>query len=89
MSNFNDFIQKMKIEKDGFAELYESRRIIRELELIKESKNISQSELSERTGLKQSQISRFFSCKHNPQIDLVVKIADALGCKLSLEIKEK
>jgi len=52
MSNFNDFIQKMKIEKDGFAELYESRRIIRELELVKESKNISQSELSERTGLK-------------------------------------
>lgn len=89
MSKFDDFVKRMKEEKDGFAEVWESKRIIRELAIVKECKKISQKELSERTGLKQSQISRFFACNTTPRIDLVVKIAMALDCKISLEVDER
>lgn len=88
MDGFNDFVERMKVEKDGFAELWESRRIIRELETVMISKEINQATISERTGLKQSAISRFFSCKNSPNIDTVIKIATALGCKLELMVKE-
>ena len=48
MDGFNDFIERMKVEKDGFAELWESRRIIRELETVMISKEINQATISDR-----------------------------------------
>ncbi|MDR1702537.1 MAG: helix-turn-helix transcriptional regulator [Sporomusaceae bacterium] len=45
---------------------------------------ISQQELAERTGLTQSAVARFEACGVMPRIDTVEKIAQALGCYLTI-----
>mgnify|MGYP000978335760 CR=1 FL=1 len=84
MGNFDNFIERMKKEKEGFAEIWERNRIMRELDGIRAYRLITQQELSEKTGLKQEALSRFFNCKNEPKIGTVIKVAKALGLKLEL-----
>ena len=50
----------------------------------REEKNITQTELSKRTGLKQSAIARFESGKHLPNISTLLKILEPLGYTLKV-----
>ena len=43
---------------------------------------VGQKELSERTGISQSQISKFSTAKRLPKIDAMDKIAKALNCSV-------
>ena len=53
------------------------------LKEIRESKNISQSELAKKTGVNQSLISMIESKKRdNPSISTVVALCDGLDCTL-------
>lgn len=79
MGNFDDFLTKMLTEKPGFAELWESRRVVRDLQTVMLAKGITQKELADLTGFSQSQISLFFSHAHSPTLVTVNKIASALG----------
>lgn len=54
----------------------------RRLEKIMYRKHITQSELSERTGLSQPTISNCINGKYNPGLYTLDKIAKALGCSL-------
>ena len=48
---------------------------------------LSQAELAERTGLKQSNISRAESGKYNPTIEFLGRLAEGLGKKLYIELR--
>lgn len=84
MGGFENFIEKMKRDKKGFAELWERNRISRELGIAFDMSGMTQLELSQKTGIKQEALSRFFNCRNEPRIGTVVKIAKALGLKLEL-----
>ena len=56
-------------------------------ELAKE-KGISQQEIAESTGLIQSSISRFFSLKFKPNLDLFLEIAKAVKVNFFFEDQE-
>ena len=53
-----------------------------ELKYQRESRNLSQSELAKRTGIKQQNISRWESGDALPSIDFCVKLADFYGISL-------
>lgn len=49
-------------------------------------RGLSQAELAERIGTKQSAISRFESGSYNPTVDFLCKVAGALDSKLKITI---
>jgi len=54
------------------------------LKEIADKKGISQGQIAEQTGLTQSNVSRFFSLKHKPNLDTFLKVAKALGVNLKI-----
>lgn len=58
--------------------------IIDELIEQRHNKGMTQKELAAATSLTQSVIARFESKKVTPQLDTLIKVADALGCELKI-----
>ena len=50
-------------------------------------KNISQEELANRMGTKQSALSRFESGNYNPSLSFMQKVAQALDSKLEIKLR--
>lgn len=55
------------------------------LKEIAESKGITQQQIAAETGLVQSNISRFFSLKYKPNLDVFLQIARAIGVNFFFE----
>lgn len=51
--------------------------------------NITQKELSARTGITQADISRIENGTRNPSLSMVKKLAEGLGMQLKLEVAQK
>jgi DNA-binding XRE family transcriptional regulator len=72
---------KVKLEYDNLDTLYNIKRQIIKL---REEHGISQKELAEKIGTKQSAISRLENDDYNPSVELLDKVANALGKKLDI-----
>ncbi|KAB3534425.1 helix-turn-helix transcriptional regulator [Alkaliphilus pronyensis] len=89
--NFEEY-KKRAFEKD--PELYEEYKALEpEYEIIKQiikargDLNLTQKELAERIGVKQSNISRLESGDYNPSLDFLKKVAKGLGKELHIEFR--
>jgi ribosome-binding protein aMBF1 (putative translation factor) len=51
---------------------------------LRKKKNISQAQLAKKIGTKQSNIARMEAGQQNFSVDILEKIAGALGCNLSI-----
>ena len=58
------------------------------LKEIAESKGVTQNEIANNTGLIQSNISRFFSLRYKPNLETLIKISNALNCKITITENE-
>ena len=58
------------------------------LKEIAESKGITQQEIADKTGLLQSNISRFFALKDKPTLDTFLQVAKAVKVNFFFEDKE-
>ncbi|MDI3548593.1 MAG: hypothetical protein PWR10_2245 [Halanaerobiales bacterium] len=72
---------EVKKEYDELNVLYDIKRQIIKLRL---EQGLSQKELAKKIGTKQSAISRLESDDYNPSIELLDKVAHALGKKLEI-----
>lgn len=63
----------------------DSKILIQLLREIAETKGITQIQIAERTGLKQSNISIFFNFKRKPNLDTFLQVAKAVGVNLFFE----
>lgn len=63
--------------------------IIQSIKTYRKSNHITQQELAERAGLAQPNVTRFESCKYNPTLDFIVRIANALDLDVEIILKEK
>ena len=63
--------------------------IISNIVEIRLEKGLSQMELAKRTGMHRSNICRIESGRHNISIDTLIRIFDALGKNILIELKEK
>lgn len=62
--------------------------LVLHLKEIAESKGITQKQITEETGLLQSNISRFFSLKYKPTLDTFLQIAKAIKVNFFFEDQE-
>ena len=71
-------------EYDDLKVLYDIKREIIRLRL---EQGLSQKELADKINTKQSAISRLESGEYNPSIELLAKIANALGKELQISFQ--
>jgi len=90
--NFNEYKKKAFAED---PELYREYKALEpEYEIIKQvikarsEQRLTQKELAERIGIKQSNISRFESGEYNPSLDFLKKLASGLGKEIHIEFRE-
>lgn len=76
--------QRRELEKN---ELHYN--LLREMIRCRHERNLTQKELAEIIGTKQSAISRFEAGKLNPTLEFLQKVADALNVKLELRLKSR
>lgn len=72
---------EVKKEYENLDVLYNIKRQIIKL---REEQGISQKELADKIGTKQSAISRLENDDYNPSVELLDKVAQALGKKLDI-----
>ena len=85
--DFDDYLKK-ELKNPEFKRQYDEYG--RQLEVayqilqLRKKKKISQAQLAKKIGTKQSNIARMESGQQNFSIDILGKIAEALGCNLSI-----
>ena len=62
--------------------------LILELKKRRETLNVTQEQLAEISGVGLRTLKQFESGKGNPTLQTLYKLAEALGLKLKLEVKE-
>ena len=92
MRTYHQF-KKEALRKRSIAQSY--RALGPEFEVIallikrRLEKGLSQEEIAQRSGTKQSAISRLESGTYNPSAAFLFKIADALDARLTISLKGK
>lgn len=90
MSDFREYLKKQMDDPDFKAE-YEAMRpeyeAIRAVIAARLESNMTQAELAEKTGIRQSNISRIESGASSPTIDTLARLAAGLGKKLKIEFQ--
>ena len=74
---------EFKSEYDKLKPRYEAiEQIIR----ARKEQNMTQSELAKRVGTQKSNISRLESGNYNPSLDFLIKVSEALGKSLRVQL---
>ncbi len=88
MTNYNEFKNKMLSDpevKEEYDELEPEFDIIRALVEARKEQNLTQKELSKRTGITQADISRIENGTRNPSLEMLKRLAKGMGMRLKLE----
>jgi DNA-binding XRE family transcriptional regulator len=80
-----DFVKAEKSRDPKFAEEFERLQLARRVRALREAKHMTQGDLAERAGTKQPAIARLESGRVVPRLDLLQKIAAALGMMLEVQ----
>jgi transcriptional regulator with XRE-family HTH domain len=84
-TTFNDlWNDKDFLNNEDKARIEFEAALIGKLIEVRDSKGVTQQELAQMTGLKQSAIARLESMKSTPQIDTLFKILKPLGYTLAI-----
>lgn len=75
--------QEFKKEYERLAPRY---AIVSQLIEARAKKGLTQKELAQKVGTKQSAIARLEGGNVNPTLDFLEKIAEVLGCKLTIRL---
>jgi len=65
-------------------EMAQERAIIQKIIDTRKSKKITQTELSRKSGVKQPVIARIEKGVNSPQLNTLIKILNALDCKIKI-----
>ena len=88
MSDFKNY-PAQQMEDPAFAAEYEAQRpeyeAIRAVIAARLACNMTQKELAEKTGIRQSNISRIENGSASPTIDTLARIAAGLGKQLKID----
>ena len=88
MSRYSEF-KKKSLENPEIREAYDALEpdydIIQAMIAARKSRNITQKELSEATGITQADISRIENGTRNPSLEMVKRLAAGMGMQLRLE----
>lgn len=89
MSDLKKYLEKQLNNDPDFAEEYEAQRpefeATRAIIAARIACNMTQKELAEKSGIRQSNISRIESGAASPTVDTLSRIAAGLGKQLKIE----
>ena len=92
MQKFSDFLEE-QLKDPEFRKEYEAIQpemaVIRALVDARISQNLTQKQLSERTGINQADISKLDNGTRNPSLNMLKRLADGLDMTLKLEFIPK
>lgn len=92
MKTLNDMLEK-QLKDEEFRKEYETIQpeidIIKALVDARNSLNLTQKELAERTGINQADISKIENGTRNPSLNLLKRLADGMGMTLKIEFIQK
>ena len=92
MMTLDDFM-KDQMKDPEFAKAYEEIQpemsVIRAIVEARTSQNLTQKELSERTGIAQTEISKLEKGTGNPSVKLLQRLADGMGMVLNISFTPK
>lgn len=92
MRTLNEFMNE-QLENTEFKKEYEKIQpemdVIRAIVDARISQNLTQKELSERTGIDQADISKLENGTRNPTLNLLRRLADGMGLSLKIEFVPK
>jgi DNA-binding XRE family transcriptional regulator len=71
----------------AYEELRPEFEIVSQLIAARATLNLTQKQLADRIGIKQSHISRLESGRYNPSLHFLKKVAGGLGKQLCVEFK--
>ncbi|MDO5403724.1 MAG: helix-turn-helix transcriptional regulator [Eubacteriales bacterium] len=80
------------IEAEGRQILVEQQKnqtakyIVGQLIMERKKQGLTQQNIADATGMKTPNVTRFESCKYTPSLDVLMKYANALGKKISIEL---
>jgi DNA-binding XRE family transcriptional regulator len=86
--DFQDILRR-ELKNPEFKRLYDEHG--RQLEIayqilqLRKKKKLSQAQLAKKIGTKQSNIARMEAGNQNFSVDILGKIAEALGCNVKIE----
>jgi len=90
MSNFDNYLEK-QLENPDFVKEYKGLdpdyEIIRQIIRARTEQNLTQKQLADRIGIKQSNISRLEGGNYNPSLEFLKKVAGGLGKNLHIEFR--
>ena len=85
MITFNDMLNE-QMQNEEFRKEYEAIQpemdVIRAIVEARISQNLTQKELSERSGINQADISKIENGIRNPSLNLLKRLADGMGMSL-------
>ena len=81
---WNEFEKELNLTQEEEARINFETKLLKATIEARKKANITQEELSRRTGLKQSAIARFESGRQSPNTDTLLKILEALGFTLEI-----
>ncbi len=89
---FDDFRDEQLQDKE-FRKIYESMQpefdVIRAIVEARTSRNLTQKQLAERTGINQADISKLENGTRNPTINLLKRLAEGMDMMLKIEFIPK
>lgn len=92
MTTLNEHLQA-KMEDPEFAREFEALQPEREIMVAlcraRADEGLTQEQLAERTGIRQSEISKIENGERNPSIKLLQRLADGLGMTLKVSFEPK
>ena len=92
MSDFRDYLNE-QLKDDEFYREYEKLEpefsIIQAVIDARKASNMTQRELSERTGIAQSDISKLENGNSNPTLSMLKRLADGMGMSVRLQFVPK
>lgn len=87
MKNFDYILNKNGEEILVDFEPHEVKKeIVTQFKDIRKEKKISQETLAKSAGMARPDVSRFESGNYNPSLELMLRYAQALGCRLKVEL---
>lgn len=90
MSDFRQYVERQMQDPEFKAEHDKTRaefEITRALIAARVSQNLTQKELSERTGIRQSNISRIENGTCSPTVATLQALAEGMGKKLNVKFE--
>ena len=87
---FREHLKEM-MENEAFRKEYETLQpqyeVVKQIISAREELHITQQDLADRTGIRQSNISRLERGNYNPSVEFLRKIAKGLGKELHIEFR--